>query len=233
MANTAFSLGKMKSLLVAALTCYVGRTSKRRVEYVDNHQNYRLGSTLHPPPPFCVSMLFPLRQTDFSSFWKLFVFPLFHFSLVFLHFLTFLSICQHLAILGQTWSWPNLVWPNLVLAQLGLAKLGLGQTWSGQTWSWPNLVWPNLATKLGQTWIWPNLVSPRASGVPDLSLANVDVDSGMSVQLFLQDVVNRPHRVWCGCDVHIIQKREQPLPIDQLPGRPPTRCVDPMRRGGA
>ena len=59
------------------------------------------------------------------------------------HFLAFLSIdfpkcfCQHLAILGQTWSWPNLVWPNLVLA-----KLGLGQTWS------PNLARPNLVSPL-------------------------------------------------------------------------------------
>ena len=83
-------------------------------------------------------MLFPLRQTNFSSFWKLFVFPSFHFSLVFPHVLghfcrlTFQNVSVN-------------IWPNLVLAKLGL----------GQTWSWPNLVWPNLVTKLGQ-----NLVSP-------------------------------------------------------------------------
>ena len=62
-------------------------------------------------------MLFLLRQTNFSSFWKLFVFPLFHFYLVFPHFWHFSidfpkCFCQHLAIPGQTWS---------------------GQTWSGQT----------------------------------------------------------------------------------------------------
>ena len=98
----------------------------------------------HPaaPPPFtlplfCVFMLFPLRKTNFFLFWKLFVCPLFQFSLVFPHFwhfcrLTFQNVfCQHLATLGQTWSWPNLVWPNLVtkfgqtwsLAKLGLALL--------------------------------------------------------------------------------------------------------------
>ena len=50
--------------------------------------------------------------------------------------------------------------------------------------------------------LWPN-----SSGVPDLSLANVE--------LFLQNVVNRSHPVWRGRDVHVIQKREQPLSIDQ------------------
>ena len=38
--------------------------------------------------------------------------------------------------------------------------------------------------------------------------SNVDVDSRMPVQLFLQVVVNRPNPVWCGRDANVIQKRE-------------------------
>ena len=61
---------------------------------------------------------------------------------------------------------------------------------------------------------------PNSSGVPDLSLANVDVDSGMPVQLFVQDVVNRSHLVWRGRDVHVIQTSPcSPPSPDECGGR--------------